>query len=516
MKNKNAYIAISIIGILNSVLVPMYDIWGGLFPEDPGISFFDIVEAVFTDSDAFSYWPVIVTVPAFIGSMALFIAAISNSRVFCNVFSILNFLIYLYIYIRLFAQFGAEDIFDFNTCSVSVGTWIAFILFIISLFFMDFSQPSYPGGGAVTGNVPEGYNKPVNKAPAVENEVPHIEKAPVSSSAVPASPVPAAPVSTKYTNTQNNRIGYMPPAVPMASLNRQNNNGIFVKDYPRLRIALCVYVVAAELFKFAWTYFLSPISELYLSGLKQDVLSVIGLVLFAIYIGFFIRLSLIPLNKSWKQYVILFGAYLFFTQLTGLIGFYISGKHQYELGLFEDFSRVFFEYVMVEIIITAILLTFNFAVFSGKKAFKYTFIVLYVILVGLSLFSVISNIVFSFSQYYGQHFVYGVMLEDWQKPYAYITYAMRFFPTFTVAALILGFLMKTEKKAKVLSYSNESAKLPNGQANPISFSSVYKEPNAFTPAPSNTNQRIVKYCPQCGKEVESKAVFCGKCGHKLI
>ncbi|MGN1161502.1 MAG: zinc ribbon domain-containing protein, partial [Candidatus Fimenecus sp.] len=96
------------------------------------------------------------------------------------------------------------------------------------------------------------------------------------------------------------------------------------------------------------------------------------------------------------------------------------------------------------------------------------------------------------------------------------TYAMRFFPTFTVAALILGFLMKTEKKAKVLSFSNESAKLPNGQANPISFSSVYKEPNAFTPAPSNTNQRIIKYCPQCGKEVESKAVFCGKCGHKLI
>ncbi|MGN0538996.1 MAG: zinc ribbon domain-containing protein [Candidatus Fimenecus sp.] len=512
MKNKNAYIAISIIGILNSVLVPMYDIWGGLFPEDPYISFFDIVEVVFTDSDAFSYWPVIVTVPAFIGSMALFIAAISNSRVFCNVFSILNFLIYLYIYIRLFARFGAEDIFDFDTCSVSVGTWIAFILFIISLFFMDFSQPSYPGGGAVTGNVPEGYNKPVNKAPAVESEVPHIEKAPVFSSAVPASPVPA---SIQYTNTQNNRIGYMPSAVPMASLNRQNNNGFFMKDYPRLRIALCVYVVAAELFKFAWTYLLSPISELYVSGLKQDVLSVISLVLLAVYIGFFIRLSLIPLNKSWKQYVILFGVILFFSEFLSIFSSYISGKRMYEAGMNEDFSSHFFEYLMIQIAIIAILLFFNFAVFSGKKAFKYTFIVLYVILVGLSLYSVISDIVFSFSQYYGQHFVYGVMLEDWQRPYAYITYAIRVIPTFTVAALILGFLMKTEKKTKVLSYSNESAKLPNGQANPISNSSVYKEPNVFTPAPSNTNQRIIKYCPQCGKEVESKAVFCGKCGHKL-
>lgn len=517
MKNKNAYITISIIGILNSVLVPMYDVWGGLFPEDPGISFFDIVEAVFTDSDAFSYWPVIVTVPAFIGSMALFIAAVFNSRVFCNVFSILNSVIYLYIYIRLFAQFGAEDIFDFDSCSVSVGTWIAFILFIISLCFMDFSQPSYPGGGAVNDNVPEGYNKPVNKAPAVGNEVTKIKQSPVSSSVVPASPVPAArvSVSAQYTNTQNTRIGYMPPAVPMASLNRQNNNGIFMKDYPRLRIALCVYVVAAELFRFAWTYLLSPISELYVSGLKQDVAYVINLVLLAVYIGFFIRLSLIPLNKSWKQYVILFGAYLFSNQLTGLIGYYISNKRWYELGMYEDFSRVFFEYVMVEIIITAILLTFNFAVFSGKKAFKYTFIVLYVILVGLSLYSVISNIVFSFLHYYGQHFVYGVLLEDWQRQYAYITYALRFFPTFTVAALILGFLMKTEKKTKVLSYSNESAKLPNGQANPISFSSVYKEPNVFTPAPSNTNQRIIKYCPQCGKQAESKAVFCGKCGHKL-
>lgn len=513
MKNKNAYITISIIGILNSVLVPMYDVWGGLFPEDPGISFFDIVEAVFTDSDAFSYWPVIVTVPAFIGSMALFIAAVFNSRVFCNVFSILNSVIYLFIYIRLFAQFGAEDIFDFDSCSVSVGTWIAFILFIISLCFMDFSQPSYPGGGAVNGNVPEGYNKPVNKAPAVGNEVTEIKQSPVSSSAVPASPVPAArvSVSAQYTNTQNRPISYVPTVGSAVSLNRQTNNGIFMKDYPRLRIALCVYVVAAELFKDAWTYLLSPISELYVSGLRQDVVSVINLVLLAVYIGFFIRISLIPLNKSWKQYVILFGAYLFSNQLTGLIEFYIYGKERYEAGTFDDFSRAFFERVLVEIIIIAILLSFNFAVFSGKKAFKYTYIGLYAILLGLSLFSVISNIVISFSQYY----VYRVLLEDWQRQYVYITSAIRVFPTFTVAALILGFLMKTEKKTKVISYSNESAKLPNGQANPISISSVYKEPNAFTPVPSSTNQQTVKYCPQCGKQAESKAVFCGKCGHKL-
>lgn len=134
MKNsaRTVLILLSVIAVLNVMLVPVFDVWGGLYPDDVEDTFFDVMEMIKGDSDCWDHWVVILTMIIFIPSLLMLIMSLIGSR---PLFIIANAagIFFWFKEIRDYCdQYGTEVLFDFEDGSVCIGTWIAIALFIIS------------------------------------------------------------------------------------------------------------------------------------------------------------------------------------------------------------------------------------------------------------------------------------------------------------------------------------------------------------------------------------------------
>lgn len=124
------YIILSVLSLLNIVFIPSFDIWSGLFPSDYENTFFDAVEDIFTDSDAIHYWSVIIVLSVFIPSILMLVSAVFNKKVLFTLSSALGILLWLRIAVSYIKQYDIEELFDFGGGSLSIGFWLAIILFI--------------------------------------------------------------------------------------------------------------------------------------------------------------------------------------------------------------------------------------------------------------------------------------------------------------------------------------------------------------------------------------------------
>ncbi len=126
---RKSYLIVSILSLLNVLFVPVFDVWGGLIPSQPEESFFDAVELIFTESDAFQYWIVIFEMTIFIPSVLMLVASLIHKKSFCIAAPTIGILLWLQLMLRYTAQNGVEEVLHFDDCSVSIGTWIAAVLF---------------------------------------------------------------------------------------------------------------------------------------------------------------------------------------------------------------------------------------------------------------------------------------------------------------------------------------------------------------------------------------------------
>lgn len=128
-------IMLSVFALLNVVFVPIFDVWGGLFPSDVDRNFFEVIEIVFEDADDWSLWVVQLTMSIFIPSVFMFIMSLVGKRglfITANVVGIILWFKQIIAYGM--EDDGFEDLFDFEDGSISIGTWIAIAIFIISFF----------------------------------------------------------------------------------------------------------------------------------------------------------------------------------------------------------------------------------------------------------------------------------------------------------------------------------------------------------------------------------------------
>lgn len=124
---------IALLAILNIMFVPIFDVWGGLFPYNVQDDFWHIMR-----HHVFGYggWndPTILTMFIFIPTAIMFIFALLGLRkatylsAVCGVFIMI---IMLLIYISATGDLSKFDFYDGN---ISIGTWTALLFFIAMLF----------------------------------------------------------------------------------------------------------------------------------------------------------------------------------------------------------------------------------------------------------------------------------------------------------------------------------------------------------------------------------------------
>ncbi len=137
------YIILSILSLLNIVLIPSFDTWAGLIPSDYENTFFDAIGDIFTDSDAIHYWSVIIVLSVFIPSVLMLVSAVSDKKVLYSISSALGIILWFRTAISYICQYDIEEFFDFDDGSLSIGFWLALIIFIISFIIGVTSKKEY-------------------------------------------------------------------------------------------------------------------------------------------------------------------------------------------------------------------------------------------------------------------------------------------------------------------------------------------------------------------------------------
>ncbi len=132
---KKIYIFISALSLLNVMFVPIFDVWGGLFPSGPDDNFLDVIEMIFTDSNAWHYWVVLLTMSIFIPSIAMFITSFCT-RIGFLISSIIGIISVTSVVVWFSSEYTSWSIesllFDLDDGCVCIGTWIALLIFIIA------------------------------------------------------------------------------------------------------------------------------------------------------------------------------------------------------------------------------------------------------------------------------------------------------------------------------------------------------------------------------------------------
>lgn len=132
---KVTLVVLSALALLNVLFVPIFDVWGGLFPSDVECNFAGVIEEIFEDSDAWRHWVVILTTSIFVPTLIMFFMSFTGKKwlfLSANVVGIILWFKQIIDYGM--EDDGFEDLLDFEDGCVSIGTWIAIILYIICFF----------------------------------------------------------------------------------------------------------------------------------------------------------------------------------------------------------------------------------------------------------------------------------------------------------------------------------------------------------------------------------------------
>lgn len=164
---KTTLIILSTFALLNVMFVPIFDVWGGLFPSEVDDNFFDVIKMIFKEGgDAWRHWVVLFTITIFVPSLMMFVASLTGSKGFFVTVNIIG----IVLWIRQIVDYGTDNdfdsSFDFEDGNVSIGTWIALGIFVISLII------ALSGRRSVTNTVQQ--PKPQTYQPPLETSLPPI------------------------------------------------------------------------------------------------------------------------------------------------------------------------------------------------------------------------------------------------------------------------------------------------------------------------------------------------------
>lgn len=135
--NPAKMIILSIILMLSIIFLPMYNrglIMGEIYPNDQSVYFWEVMEMVFEESDAFRYYVVDFTMVALVFGVVLLFSSFAKSKIMCILSSVGGAGGMLYFLIKFISQESMEDVFSIDETAICMGFWIALIIFVWCFF----------------------------------------------------------------------------------------------------------------------------------------------------------------------------------------------------------------------------------------------------------------------------------------------------------------------------------------------------------------------------------------------
>lgn len=137
-KRRQTYIVFSVLAIVNILFMPVFEVWGGLFPSDRELYFLDVITIFFegyywySPSESWNMWIVQLTTFILLPSIAMLVGAIINNRKVFGASALAGVILEGRILINYIIQEGIESLLDIEDCSISIGSWIAILLFSLA------------------------------------------------------------------------------------------------------------------------------------------------------------------------------------------------------------------------------------------------------------------------------------------------------------------------------------------------------------------------------------------------
>ena len=141
MKKSVAQIVISVLALLNVLFVPIYDVWGGLFPKHPEKNFLDAIDYLFKGE--FDLWLVQFTFVLFIPTVFMLIFSLLGKKRAAKISAGIGIALIVWESINFFSPGNGNeltDVFDFDESNISIGFWIGIALFIAMIVIKTDSQ----------------------------------------------------------------------------------------------------------------------------------------------------------------------------------------------------------------------------------------------------------------------------------------------------------------------------------------------------------------------------------------
>lgn len=343
---------------------------------------------------------------------------------------------------------------------------------------------------------------------------------------------------------------------------------LYMNDHPTFRYVMGAMIVGVILFRYLWQYLLSPLSEIYRDAFTVDLFHFFPIIQSILVCVFFIILTFIPLNKSWKS-VLVFESVSLCLSIFNLFLFIIEEyKYIIEANGDYDIAENIMRY-LPSVLIDLCLIAFFLLPLSRRKFSKYLFIVFTGLVLFIQSYNFIAEVnecveVFNYG-FDGWCHVQGVLIDDSQEKYYFLSNVINLIPIWQIYFFIFAWFLKVPQKPKAETppaFNNGNYAYYNYNNAPYTSAPAYNgQQPVYNTTPNNTlnsqvsNQGAYGYKPDVGvvpngqqvvaqpasvnpvetqvaqffdeqtvdvftqaneqPNIVSKPSFCGQCGYKM-
>jgi len=120
-------VVVSVLAVLNVMFVPIFDVWGGLFPSNPDNNFWDVISGNCESNE----WVFIFTLAILIPSGLMLLFSILKTKVLARIAGFGGVICLIALIVRFVSEYEVSYLFDFDDGNLCIGLWIGLLLFVI-------------------------------------------------------------------------------------------------------------------------------------------------------------------------------------------------------------------------------------------------------------------------------------------------------------------------------------------------------------------------------------------------
>lgn len=127
--------------LCNLLFLPMYCEGGGILVWKAEYNFVRIIGDLLMAESTLSLWVTHMTIGVFIPSVIMLATSLTRMRWLYSLSNVIGILVWFFNFFRYAFRNGLVGMFDINRTDISIGSWLALLLFLISALVLLFTKP---------------------------------------------------------------------------------------------------------------------------------------------------------------------------------------------------------------------------------------------------------------------------------------------------------------------------------------------------------------------------------------